>query len=76
MQEEFGKWIFVLGVILLMAGALMWLFGDYLDWLGHLPGDIRIERKEFSIYFPVTTMIIISILLSILFTIFSRFIGK
>ena len=71
-----GKWLILAGLILLVAGAIIWLFGDRLGWLGHLPGDIRVENDNFGFYFPITTMIIVSIILSILFTLFSRLFGK
>lgn len=76
MADNLGKWLIGLGAVLLLAGVVIWLLGDRLGWLGHLPGDIRIERENFSFYFPVTTMIIVSIVLSILFTIIARLFGE
>jgi DUF2905 family protein len=51
------------------AGKILWS-GFAPKWLGHLPGDIRIEREHSAFYFPIVTCIIISIVLSLLFTIF------
>lgn len=76
MADNLGKWLIGLGAIFLLAGLVIWLFGDRLGWLGNLPGDVRIEKENFSFYFPVTTMIIVSIVLSILFTIIARIFGK
>ena len=70
---DLGKTIVGLGVILILTGLCLWLLGDKLSWLGHLPGDIRIERPGFRFYAPITTMIIISIILSVLLSILSRF---
>lgn len=68
-----GKTIVGLGVILILVGLCLWFFGDKLGWLGHLPGDIRIERPGFRFYAPIMTMIILSIILSILLSLLSRF---
>lgn len=73
MSSEIGKWLILIGFLILIAGIIFILFGDKLNWLGNLPGDIRIERDNFTFYFPVSTMIVISILLSIIFTVAARF---
>ena len=64
------KLLITLGIILLAAG-LLWPFLAKLG-LGRLPGDFRIEREGFAFYFPLTTMIIASIVLTLIF----RFWGK
>ena len=64
------KFLIAAGIILLVAG-LLWPVISKLG-LGRLPGDIRIEREGFAFYFPLTTMIIISIVLTLIF----RFWGK
>jgi len=76
MSSDLGKWLIFLGVILAVVGLIIWLFGNRLGWMGHLPGDIRIENDNVHFYFPITTMIIVSIVLSLLFTILSRLFGK
>ncbi len=65
-MHQLGKIIIVAGIILIIAGLIISFAGDKLNWLGHLPGDIRIEKENFRFYFPITTMIIISVLLSII----------
>jgi len=72
-MESLGKVIFGIGIILVVIGLGLWFLGDRLDWFGHLPGDIRVERPNFRFYAPITTMIIISIILSILLSIIGRF---
>ena len=72
MREELGKWLIIAGLLVFMAGVIVYFLGDRLGWLGNLPGDIRIERENVRFYFPITTMILASILLSILFTVISR----
>ncbi len=59
------------GGVLVLLGLVLWSgFGG--SWLGRLPGDIRIERGHSSFYFPIVTCIIISILLSLIFSFFRR----
>jgi hypothetical protein len=64
MTSDTGKWIVLTGVIVVVIGLIIYFFHDKLTWLGHLPGDIRIENDNFRFYFPVTTMIILSLVLS------------
>ncbi len=65
-----GRWLIVLGLILLVTG-LLWPWLSRLG-LGRLPGDIVIERGNFRFYFPLTSSIVISLLLSLLFWLFRR----
>ena len=65
MNSQTGKWIIIAGILIALIGVLIYFFYDKLNWLGKLPGDIRIEKENFRFYFPVTTMIIISIVLTI-----------
>ncbi len=66
-----GKVLVVVGLIIVCIGLLI-MFGNKIPLLGRLPGDIHIQKKDFSFYFPITTSIIISIILTIVFTLFSR----
>jgi len=61
----------VIGVIVLALGFVLWS-GLAPKWLGRLPGDIRIERQHGAFYFPIVTCIIVSIVLSLIFSIFRR----
>ena len=60
-----GKLLMVLGGALLAVGALVWLGGRLNLPLGRLPGDIRIERENFRFYFPFTTCLLLSVLVSL-----------
>jgi hypothetical protein len=73
MNANTGKYIILIGAIIVIAGLLIYFFHDKLNWIGHLPGDIRIERENFRFYFPVVTMILVSILLTILVNIIRKF---
>jgi hypothetical protein len=66
-----GKTLIIVGVILIIVGILL-LNPTIRKYLGKLPGDIHIQKENFSIYIPITTAIIISIVLSILFNIFKK----
>lgn len=69
--SSMGKILMVLGAVLFVMGALL-AFSVKLPFLGHLPGDIAVQRKGYSFYFPVVTCILLSIVLSILLNLFSR----
>ncbi|MEZ4941735.1 MAG: DUF2905 domain-containing protein [Saprospiraceae bacterium] len=58
------KLLLTAGVLLIVLGLLAWALQGRLGWLGRLPGDIRIERENFRLYFPITTMILLSLMLS------------
>ena len=68
---ELGKLLVVLGAMLVLLGLALWS-GFGAGWLGRLPGDIRIERGQTAFYFPIVTCIILSIVLSLLFSLFRR----
>lgn len=72
MIENLGRVVVGIGLFLVIAGLVMWFAGDKLSWFGRLPGDIRIERPGFSCFFPITTMIIVSLVLSVVLSLLSR----
>jgi hypothetical protein len=75
-MAPFGKVIVGIGVMLVVAGLIIWFAGDKLSWFGRLPGDIHIERPGFSCFFPITTMIIASLILSLLLSLLNRFLNR
>ena len=68
--ENIGKILLFTGVILAVTGLIFLFFGKFA--LGRLPGDIIIKRENLTIYFPLTTMILASIVISLLFYVFRR----
>jgi hypothetical protein len=66
-----GKMLILLGVFIILVGLFL-LFGEKIPWIGRLPGDIIIRKKNFTFYFPIVTSIIISIILTLLFTLFRK----
>jgi hypothetical protein len=66
-----GKMLILLGVFIILIGLLV-LIGEKIPWIGRLPGDIIIRKKNFTFYFPIVTSIIISIILTLLFTLLRK----
>lgn len=64
----FGLLMVLLGLVLLVAGH----FSGKVPWLGRLPGDIYIQRGNWTFYFPLATCLIISVVLTLLFALFGR----
>ena len=71
-MRAFGKFLVLLGVVTVLVGLVLW-GGFAPKWFGRLPGDIRIEREHSAFYFPIVTCIILSVVLSLLLSIFRRF---
>ena len=72
-MENIGKLILGIGVMLVIVGLGFWLFADKLGWVGNLPGDLKIERPGFSLYFPIATMLLISFGLSLVMWLIGKF---
>ena len=66
-----GKLLIITGLVIAGIGALL-LLAPKVPWLGKLPGDILIKKDNFRFYFPITTCIIISIILTLLFYLFRK----
>lgn len=65
MKQETGIYLLVIGFAIVLVGALIYFFHDKLRWIGHLPGDIIIQKENFRLYFPITTMLVFSAFLSL-----------
>ena len=74
-MEELGKWLVLVGVLLAIVGVAIMLIGK-VPGIGRLPGDIVIERGNFSCFFPLATTILLSIVLTVLLNIILRIINK
>jgi hypothetical protein len=70
-MDSLARVLIVFGVVLALLGGLLLLAGK-IPFLGRLPGDIIIHRENWSFYFPLTTSILLSILLTLLFSLFGR----
>jgi len=71
-MQEIGKYAFLVGIVLVVFGALAWRFPNLFQWLGKLPGDVSFQKGSFSFSFPIVTCILISILLTIVSWLFRR----
>ncbi len=72
MNSETGKYIIITGVLIVLLGVIIYFFHDRLNWIGRLPGDVRIEKENFKFYFPITTMIIFSVVVTIIIQVIKR----
>jgi hypothetical protein len=70
-MRDVGKLLVTIGVVIALIGLIFWA-GVAPRWLGRLPGDIRVERGNSTFYFPIVTSIIISVLLTLILSIFRR----
>ncbi len=70
---QIAKGLIIAGVILIIIGLIYYFFQDKLGWLGRLPGDFSYKKDSFSFFAPITTMLILSILLSIIINLIRRF---
>ena len=66
-----GKLLILIGVLIIVVGLLL-ILGEKIPWIGRLPGDIIIRKKNFTFYFPLATSIIISIILTLLLMLFRK----
>lgn len=73
MNSSTGKYLVIAGAIIIVIGIIIYFFHDKLNWIGRLPGDIRVEKENFKFYFPVTTMILISLGLTLLLYLIRKF---
>ena len=71
MFDSMARMLIVLGVVLAFVGGLFLLVGK-IPFLGRLPGDFVLRRENWSFYFPLTTSILISVVLTLLFSLFGR----
>ena len=70
---QLGRLFIILGLILVVLGVIL-TYSDFLSFLrlGRLPGDISVKRENFSFYFPITTCILISLVLTVIFYFFKK----
>lgn len=71
MNPHPGKWLMLLGGLLFVIGMVWWLLARYVV-PGRLPGDIIIRRDGFTLYFPLATSLLLSVLISLVFWLLSR----
>jgi len=67
-----ARWFFIIGIAFLALGAILHFAPWLLNWFGRLPGDIRYESENTKVFIPITSMILISIVLTLIINIFKR----
>jgi hypothetical protein len=72
MNPNTSKYLIVIGLVITVSGIILYFFSNKLHWIGRLPGDIRIEKENFRLYFPITTMILASLLLNLIIVLIKR----
>ena len=72
LMQEVGRFVVIIGVFLVVAGVILWRFPSLFGWMGKLPGDISVQKGNFSFYFPVVTCIVVSIVVTLLSWLFRR----
>ena len=72
-MEGIGKTLVIAGLFIVVAGLLIWHLHDKLSWIGRLPGDIRVEKENFSFYIPITTMLLLSVIINLIFRVYRYF---
>jgi hypothetical protein len=75
-METFARYLIIGGIVLILIGGGVYLAAKLGIPLGRLPGDIRIEVDNGSFYFPLTSSILVSVILTIVLNLISRFLGK
>lgn len=76
MMVYFARILIIIGITLLIAGGVILIAVRYFPWLGNLPGDIRYEGENFKFFFPLGTMILLSILASVILNIVIRIFSR
>ena len=67
-----GKWLMLFGLILFAAGVLLTYAPNLFGWFGKLPGDLRIEGKNGFVFIPITSMIVVSLVLTLILNLLFR----
>ena len=65
----------IIGISVALIGVIVYFLHDKLHWIGRLPGDIRVERENFRFYFPITTLILFSVVLNVLIVLIRKIFG-
>jgi len=70
-MEQFGKTLIIIGAVTMALGAFLQVSGK-IPWIGRLPGDIIVHKKNFTFYFPIATSILLSFLITLIFWLIGR----
>ena len=70
-MNDLGRGLLVLGLVVAVVGAALMVLPK-MPWLGHLPGDVHVERGNFSIHFPIVTCLVVSAIVTLVLNFFFR----
>lgn len=65
-MQQTAKYLIIIGIVMVLIGVIIYFFGDKLHWFGNLPGDIKIRKEHFRFYAPITSMVLISTLITLI----------
>jgi len=71
--ETIGLLLIIAAFVIALVGVVIYFFGSSFSWFGNLPGDLKVERENFTFYFPMATMLLLSLILSIIIKIILYF---
>ncbi len=73
MNPQVGKLLMGVGALLLLIGVIVYLFNDKLNWLGRLPGDVRVEQENFRFYMSIATCVVLTVVINLVLWLIRRF---
>lgn len=65
-MQQIAKYLIITGIFIVLIGVLIFFWGDKMHWFGNLPGDIKIKKEHFRFYAPITSMLFISALITLI----------
>jgi len=71
-MQGIAKILIIAGGLLIITGLVVWLLSDKLHWFGNLPGDIKFKRDNITVYLPIVSFLLLSILLTLIINIIRR----
>ena len=74
-MSQLGKYLVGVGLVLVLLGSILWVFGGKLNWFGNLPGDLKIEKESLRFYAPITSMVLLSAAVSLILWLVRKFLG-
>ena len=72
-MNDIGKYMIMMGVMLILIGSVIYLLGDKTSWFGNLFGDMKYEGQNVKVYAPFASMIVASIILTLILNVVTRF---
>lgn len=71
-MQQIGKYLIIIGIVMILVGVIIYFLGDKFQWFGNLPGDISIKKEHFKLYAPITSMILLSALITLILWIINK----